>query len=142
MRTVSQLDIRLTEDNEQFFDLFKLLGVGFDDSDLVRNETYEVSRFTLPASAVDVAVDFGGVVTTHFMAIVAKSDVDVKISGSDSMRLRTTPAVEDALVLSRMQEQDQPAIVTWRGSVDSLLFSNPSTTDTATVIVLLVGSAT
>lgn len=143
MRAYLDLNLRISEDDDQLEKVFEQLGLGFDDNDATRAEECIVQRITLAAAATDQAVAFGPVSSASLMLIIARADVSVKLNGSaTAIEVRTTPAAVDGVVLSALQRNDQPGIVLWRGAITALSLTNLSGTATAAVTVVLVGNAT
>lgn len=143
MRAYLDLNLRISEDDDQLEKVFEQLGLGFDDNDATTAEECTVQRLTLAAGAADQAINFGGVSSASMMLIIARSDVSVKLNGSaTAIEVRTTPAAVDGVVLSSLQRTAQPGIVLWRGAITALSLTNLSGTATAAVTVVLVGNAT
>lgn len=142
MRTFVELAALVSEDNEQ---LRRLMDhrVAFDDNDADKSKTFHAEVFTLAASAANVQVPFGGVTAASLMIIIAEDDVSVRLNANDAplLPVRITPAPQTTKITSVLQKADQPGIVIWRGRVDSIYLTNPSSSATARVYVALVGEA-
>ena len=143
MRTYVAMDMIVSDDDNQVEKLFERLGFGFDDNDDTRNEVIEAKRVTLAAAATDIAVNFGGVSAASTMLILADADISVKMNGgATAMQVLTTPAAIAGSLLSDLQRYTRPGIVFWRGNITALTLTNLSSTETASVLVVLVGNQT
>lgn len=141
MRSYFQMDFLVSNDVDQTERIVQQLGVGFDDSDAVRNEVCAVQRITLAPAAVDQIVNFGSVTAASSLLVVAYNDITMKLNGSAiSLEVNTTPARADGIVLSQLQKSSQPGIAFLRSSITQITLSNASITSSAGVLVVLVGN--
>ena len=142
MRLVNQVQILLTEDSDQ---LFKYIDQkrNLDDS-LSTTITQRTGSITLAASETDTEFDFNDVTDAKYVYLVADAEVTVRINGvgAPALELKPLPAATAGTALGDYQKVDQPArLFMGPTSVQSLHFSNPDGSNSATVYVALVGEA-
>lgn len=142
MRALVELSAKISRDLDGR-QLLARLDELFDDTDLERASTYQSGVMTLAAAASNVAADFGGVTAASLVIIVAEADITVKLNGTGQAALpvRVTPATDSAEIVSTYQKTTKPGLVLWRGKIDSIHFGNPSSTESAGVMYILVGEA-
>lgn len=140
MRTYLQMNLRVSNDDDQLDRIVDQLSVGFDDNDDTRNGEATVHRLLVAPSTVDSVISLGGVTTAHMLYVRADQLVSVKLNNSNvALDVEPTPAAADGVVLSQYQKLDQPGILMLRGRVTSLSISNPSAVTAAVVTIIFVG---
>lgn len=94
----------------------------------------------IPPNTVDFVLPFGGVVKANFVHMVAYNNITYKLNNSDAMDLKIIPADTTGNPSSAAARYDQPGILLVAGTnVTSIKVSNPSSTVTAKVTLLVRG---
>lgn len=144
-RLFTELSVLLTRDKAQRQKLFDITQVIDELDEITGNATEMVSRhFILAPSASDEEATMDKITSASTVLIIAEQDITVKFNGvgSPAVPVRAIPADTIGNTTSLYQKAIQPGLVFWRGKVDSIHLGNPSTTDTATVTVVMIGDAT
>lgn len=142
MRAFVNLQALITLDIDQVQEVFNQR-ITFDDTDEDTAAVVQSGLVSLAAEASSQAFNFGSVTSASMLLVIAYQEIQLQL-GLDTAPLiavRPVPANPATAVYSRYQREDQPGLVLWRGKIDALFLSNPSTTDAASVFVAVVGNA-
>jgi len=139
VRSFVEIRALISEDDEQLDALLK----GKWAIDDASSSTFSSHRQTLVAAQADYAVPFGAVTDASIVLILAYQDIEVKLDGigQASIPISALPAVVASDILSNLQRYDQPGLFLLTGSLSSIHVTNPSSTETASFYVALVGEA-
>lgn len=144
LRLKTAIEILLSEDAAQKQKLIDLLDDGaliIDDYTATAQQQC-IQQVKLLAGAVDQAVGFGSVTRASTMLLYCRDgDFAVKLDAAPAaLPVRGIPADTTGSPVSAAAQSRQPAVVFWRGRINSISLSNPGSS-TVNVIVALVGDA-
>lgn len=125
-------------------DLRSGFGVGSDP--LIRDEigakvtTSGGGSFKILPNSTDVPLSFGGTTRANVVYLLTNKNITYRLNGGPSLDLKIVPADTTGNPSSAAAKYDQQGIVLMAGTnVTSITVSNPSSTDTAIVQLLVRG---
>jgi hypothetical protein len=142
MRVFINLQALVTNDDDQRQKLLDQ-AITFDDTDATTASTFQSAIMKLDPLDASVPFDFGDVDVASTLIVVASDEIQLQLDSNTAplVTVRPIPAFAAASILSRFQREEQPGLVVWRGKISSLFVSNPSTLDSASVYIAVVGDA-